>query len=170
MNCHLLPKWLKTLEKILEGPMNAEQVIQMQNQIFEAAKLESENTGQPIPQELIDNQVVNQINKQVNPDFRIFLTTEPTTDFPLSIVSNSIKVTTEPPSSLKLNMVQTFSKITDDQIMECRRRTLSLWCTPLLSSTQPSRNDRSLESWDGMSIMISTPATSPYRLRFLRRF
>ena len=119
MNCHLLPKWLKTLEKILEGPMNAEQVIQMQNQIFEAAKLESENTGQPIPQELIDNQVVNQINKQVNPDFRIFLTTEPTNDFPLSIVSNSIKITTEPPSSLKLNMVQTFSKITDEQIMEC---------------------------------------------------
>ncbi|TNJ29738.1 IAD-1alpha dynein heavy chain [Giardia muris] len=119
MNCHLLPKWLPTLEKILELPMNAEQIVQMQQQIFDAAKMEAEATGQPIPQELIDNQVINLINKQVNPEFRIFLTTEPTDNFPLSIVSNSIKITTEPPSSLRLNMMQTFSKVTEEQLMEC---------------------------------------------------
>ncbi|TNJ28292.1 putative Dynein heavy chain [Giardia muris] len=69
--------------------------------------------------ELLDNQVINLINKQVNPEFRIFLTTEPTDNFPLSIVSNSIKITTEPPSSLRLNMMQTFSKVTEEQLMEC---------------------------------------------------
>jgi dynein heavy chain len=49
-NCHLLPKWLKTLEKILE-----------------------------------------KIHKP-HPDFRLWLTTEPTDRFPLGVLQRSLKV------------------------------------------------------------------------------
>lgn len=49
-NCHLLPKWLKTLEKILE-----------------------------------------KIHKP-HPDFRLWLTTEPTDTFPLGVLQRSLKV------------------------------------------------------------------------------
>jgi len=49
-NCHLLPKWLKTLEKILE-----------------------------------------KIHRP-HPDFRLWLTTEPTETFPLGVLQRSLKV------------------------------------------------------------------------------
>lgn len=49
-NCHLLPKWLKTLEKVLE-----------------------------------------KISKP-HPDFRLWLTTEPTDKFPLGVLQRSLKV------------------------------------------------------------------------------
>lgn len=40
----------------------------------------------------------------VNEDFRLFLTSMPTTTFPIPILQNSVKVTTEPPKGLKANM------------------------------------------------------------------
>lgn len=76
-NCHLLPKWLKTLEKILE-----------------------------------------KITKP-NPDFRLWLTTEPTDRFPLGVLQRSLKVVTEPPNGLKLNMRQSYSKITEEVLADC---------------------------------------------------
>jgi dynein heavy chain, axonemal len=76
-NCHLLPRWLKTLEKILE-------------------KLDDPH-----------------------PDFRLWLTTEPTDAFPLGILQRSVKVVTEPPNGLKLNMRASYSKITDEALLEC---------------------------------------------------
>lgn len=76
-NCHLLPKWLKTLEKLLE-----------------------------------------KIHKP-HPDFRLWLTTEPTDRFPLGVLQRSLKVVTEPPNGLKLNMRQSYSKISEEALAEC---------------------------------------------------
>ena len=76
-NCHLLPKWLKDLEKILEKVLDP------------------------------------------HPDFRLWLTTEPTDKFPLGILQRSLKVVTEPPNGLKLNMRASYSKITDESLGEC---------------------------------------------------
>eukprot|EP00798_Chlamydomonas_sp_ICE-L_P031818 gene31818-7022_t len=76
-NCHLLPRWLKTLEKILE-----------------------------------------KLHKP-HPDFRLWLTTEPTDRFPLGVLQRSLKVVTEPPNGLKLNMRQSYSKITEEVLSEC---------------------------------------------------
>lgn len=75
-NCHLLPKWLKNLEKLLE--------------------------------KLTDP----------HPDFRLWLTTDPTDLFPLGILQKSIKVVTEPPNGLKQNMSATYSKLTDEKLNE----------------------------------------------------
>lgn len=76
-NCHLLPSWLRELEKILE-------------KIIEP-----------------------------HPDFRLWLTTEPTDAFPLGILQRSLKIVTEPPNGLKLNMRASYSKITDEMLAEC---------------------------------------------------
>ena len=40
----------------------------------------------------------------VNDSFRLFLTSMPTTTFPIPILQNSVKITTEPPKGLKANM------------------------------------------------------------------
>ena len=77
MNCHLLPKWLKELEKILE-----------------------------------------QMTKP-HADFRLWLTTLPTENFPLSILQRSLKVVTEPPDGIKLNMKSIFAQLSEESLEEC---------------------------------------------------
>lgn len=74
MNCHLLTKWLKELEKILEG-------------LTEPHK-----------------------------DFRLWLTTEPTDEFPIGILQRSLKVVTEPPSGLKYNMAASYAKLDESAL------------------------------------------------------
>ena len=54
-----------------------------------------------------------------HPDFRLWLTTAPTPDFPISILQRSLKVVTEPPNGLKLNMRNTYHKISPSALEEC---------------------------------------------------
>uniref|UniRef100_A0A7S3YCE3 AAA+ ATPase domain-containing protein n=1 Tax=Lotharella globosa TaxID=91324 RepID=A0A7S3YCE3_9EUKA len=57
--------------------------------------------------------------KTPHEDFRLWLTTDPTPKFPLSILQMSLKVVTEPPDGLKLNMLGSYSKITQEELDEC---------------------------------------------------
>ncbi|CBH10362.1 dynein heavy chain, putative [Trypanosoma brucei gambiense DAL972] len=52
-------------------------------------------------------------------EFRLWLTTEPSRDFPMGILQRSLKVVNEPPNGLKMNMKNTLSKVTEDQLEEC---------------------------------------------------
>uniref|UniRef100_A0A3B3Z281 Dynein axonemal heavy chain 10 n=1 Tax=Poecilia mexicana TaxID=48701 RepID=A0A3B3Z281_9TELE len=54
-----------------------------------------------------------------NPNFRLWITTNPIQDFPIGILQNSLKVVTEPPNGLKLNMRATYSKISHDSLSAC---------------------------------------------------
>eukprot|EP00919_Chromeraceae_sp_WS-2016_P072391 GHVR01171232.1.p1 GENE.GHVR01171232.1~~GHVR01171232.1.p1 ORF type:complete len:2780 (-),score=639.98 GHVR01171232.1:32-7840(-) len=58
-------------------------------------------------------------------DFRLWLTTMPTTSFPLGILQRSLKVVTEPPDGLKLNMLGSYTKLTDDDISSCKHHAMS---------------------------------------------
>eukprot|EP00762_Andalucia_godoyi_P000034 ANDGO_02412.mRNA.1 Dynein-1-alpha heavy chain len=52
-------------------------------------------------------------------DFRLWMTTEPSDQFPIGILQRSLKVVTEPPNGLKLNMRSTFAKISEEALNEC---------------------------------------------------
>uniref|UniRef100_A0ABI7Z6S1 Dynein axonemal heavy chain 10 n=2 Tax=Felis catus TaxID=9685 RepID=A0ABI7Z6S1_FELCA len=54
-----------------------------------------------------------------HPDFRLWLTTDPTRGFPIGILQKSLKVVTEPPNGLKLNMRATYFKISPDMLEQC---------------------------------------------------
>ncbi|XP_010220345.1 PREDICTED: dynein heavy chain 10, axonemal-like, partial [Tinamus guttatus] len=54
-----------------------------------------------------------------HPDFRLWLTTDPTKGFPIGILQKSLKVVTEPPNGLKLNMRATYFKIPPEAIEQC---------------------------------------------------
>uniref|UniRef100_A0A3Q3B280 Dynein axonemal heavy chain 10 n=1 Tax=Kryptolebias marmoratus TaxID=37003 RepID=A0A3Q3B280_KRYMA len=54
-----------------------------------------------------------------NPNFRLWITTNPIKDFPIGILQKSLKVVTEPPNGLKLNMRATFSKISNESLNTC---------------------------------------------------
>eukprot|EP00731_Ephydatia_muelleri_P035324 Em0114g8a len=54
-----------------------------------------------------------------HPDFRLWLTTAPTPDFPIGILQRSLKVVTEPPNGLKLNLRNTYFKISSSSLKDC---------------------------------------------------
>uniref|UniRef100_A0A3B4ZWS6 Dynein heavy chain ATP-binding dynein motor region domain-containing protein n=1 Tax=Stegastes partitus TaxID=144197 RepID=A0A3B4ZWS6_9TELE len=54
-----------------------------------------------------------------NPNFRLWVTTNPIKDFPIGILQKSLKVVTEPPNGLKLNMRATYSKISNESLTAC---------------------------------------------------
>ncbi|XP_031164939.2 dynein heavy chain 10, axonemal [Sander lucioperca] len=54
-----------------------------------------------------------------NPNFRLWVTTNPIQDFPIGILQKSLKVVTEPPNGLKLNMRATYSKISHETLTAC---------------------------------------------------
>jgi dynein heavy chain len=43
-----------------------------------------------------------------NPDYRLFLTTTSSPQFPVPVLQSGIKLTNEPPKGLKANMSRTF--------------------------------------------------------------
>ncbi|ORC93797.1 putative dynein heavy chain [Trypanosoma theileri] len=52
-------------------------------------------------------------------EFRLWLTTEPSKEFPMGILQRSLKVVNEPPNGLKMNMKNTLSRVTEDQLEAC---------------------------------------------------
>ncbi|CAH1165598.1 unnamed protein product [Phyllotreta striolata] len=54
-----------------------------------------------------------------NPDFRLWLTTDPVATFPVGVLQRSLKVVTEPPNGLKLNLRNTYFKMRAQTLNEC---------------------------------------------------
>jgi dynein heavy chain, axonemal len=63
--------------------------------------------------------VLDQI-QSVHDDFRLWITTDPTPNFPIGILQKSLKVVTEPPNGLKLNLRSTFFKMQSEMLESCQ--------------------------------------------------
>jgi dynein heavy chain len=57
-----------------------------------------------------------------HPDFRLWITTVESPEFPLGILQQSLKVVTEPPDGLKLNIKSSYSKISNSELEDCPHR------------------------------------------------
>jgi dynein heavy chain len=62
--------------------------------------------------------ILEQMSKP-HKEFRLWLTTMPTSAFPMGILQRSLKVVTEPPEGVRLNMKQTYTKQTDAELDSC---------------------------------------------------
>ena len=82
MNCHLLPQWLPTLEKLIERL----------------------GDGSPGSGSGGSGSAGSKKGNGVHADFRLWLTTEPTDRFPVGILQQSYKLVVEPPNGLKFNL------------------------------------------------------------------
>ena len=56
--------------------------------------------------------------EEVNPEYRLWLTSMPSDKFPVSILQNGVKITNEPPKGLKANLAGTFLNISEDYYEE----------------------------------------------------
>eukprot|EP00796_Vickermania_ingenoplastis_P004622 gene4627-3332_t len=52
---------------------------------------------------------------EINPTFRLWLTSMPVDFFPIFVLQTSIKITNEPPTGLKANMIRCFNDLTNEE-------------------------------------------------------
>ncbi|XP_028177563.1 dynein heavy chain 10, axonemal, partial [Ostrinia furnacalis] len=60
-----------------------------------------------------------ELMEKPHPEYRLWLTTDPTPTFPIGILQRSLKVVTEPPNGLKLNLRNTYFKMRTHALEEC---------------------------------------------------
>ncbi|KAL0970220.1 hypothetical protein UPYG_G00238880 [Umbra pygmaea] len=62
--------------------------------------------------------------EEPHPDFRLWLSSSPHPEFPISILQAGIKMTTEPPRGVRSNMKRLYQLVTDSQFTRCTRPVL----------------------------------------------
>lgn len=58
---------------------------------------------------------------QMHPDFRLWLTSNPSPKFPVSTLQNSVKMTLEPPTGIRQNMLRTYAVIDNRELNDCNK-------------------------------------------------
>jgi len=68
------------------------------------------------------NKIVEEIDpKTTNPDFRLWLTSSPSPDFPVAILQNGVKMTNEPPKGIRANLAAKYAKEEDSWFETCKK-------------------------------------------------
>jgi dynein heavy chain len=59
--------------------------------------------------------------KDIDPDFRLYLTSMPAPYFPVAVLQNGIKLTTEPPRGIKANLKRGYNELSADFLDDCKK-------------------------------------------------
>lgn len=70
----------------------------------------------------LDKIVDTMQTKKAHPNFRLWLSSDPSPQFPISILQAGIKMTTEPPKGLKANLKRLYNVISEEQFAMCKAK------------------------------------------------
>mmetsp|Transcript_10117 Transcript_10117/g.7583 ORF Transcript_10117/g.7583 Transcript_10117/m.7583 type:complete len:361 (+) Transcript_10117:1154-2236(+) len=101
-NCHLCPSFLPELEYLIE-------LMQPQAALSSQKTKKIDYGGREPTQK--KNAGAQFDERPPNQDFRLWLTSNSCTEFPISILQNSIKVTSEPPKGVKSSLIRAYQQI-----------------------------------------------------------
>jgi len=65
--------------------------------------------------------LIEEVKADMESSFRIWMTTEPSDKFPVTIVQNAVKMTSEPPKGLQQNMIKSYRSISDREFDDCSK-------------------------------------------------
>lgn len=66
--------------------------------------------------------IVEDFNENLHADFRLWLTSMPSSAFPISVLQNGVKMTLEPPSGLRFNLKRSYvSLLNDEKLNDCKQ-------------------------------------------------
>jgi len=65
--------------------------------------------------------VVEEMDENNHKDFRLWLTSMPSPDFPCSVLQSGVKMTIEPPKGLRNNLLRSYTNMTDLELNDCKK-------------------------------------------------
>jgi dynein heavy chain len=66
--------------------------------------------------------ICEEFNEELHPNFRLWLTSEPSPSFPAFVLQNGVKMTNEPPKGMRANLLGSLSSCDSAWFDSCQRR------------------------------------------------
>jgi dynein heavy chain len=68
----------------------------------------------------LDKLIESLPDKKPHSDFRLWLSSNPSKEFPIAILQRSLKMTTEPPKGLRANLMRLYNTMSEESYSECK--------------------------------------------------
>ncbi|POM80274.1 Dynein heavy chain [Phytophthora palmivora] len=127
-NVHLMPKWMLELDKWLEQLAKASKTASyatLRNNLSSSKDIHRTGTSRSLsllPPAGAATTGTSGVGT-LHPNFRLFITSDPSTSIPIGVLERSIKLTNEPPTGLRANVKRAFCCFPKNVVDELEPRT-----------------------------------------------